>query len=567
VPGVVAVALATGGGSAPVASAQASPDPPVVTAYFAQGAAVPGQAVGLSISLSNSDSTAGRTGVAVAATLPAGLTVTTPSELDSSCDGTVAAADGGTTITVSGVTLQAFDPDAETSANTCSIVLDVVGAAPGQFDFATGPVTSAESGPGGSSNTTSLALAPPPTIAEAFSPPTVVVGDTSTVTYTLSNPATSIAYTGIGFADVLPEGVRVADEAADGSCVTQGDAILAAEPDAGTISLLSLTLPPGTACTLSLTVDTRLPTSVDNPTGPLQFSYDSGTGDLGTASTAGATAPFVAVGPPTLGVTSGVTSIALGGVTSLSYTLSNPNATTGLSGVGFTATLPAGLRVATPDGTAGSCGGTVSAAAGSGTITVASVPLAAAAQCTVKVDLVGTAAGTQTVTTSAVTSVEGGSGAGPEPLELTVVAPAPTPPAPPPGGPPLPGAAKPPTTTFLVGTVSGSKSGTVSFDVGVPGSGSVEVLETMGRSAAPAVRVFNPGDGRVTFARKTAKATKAGRLHIVIKPGARGRKAVRSKRNRRGLRLNVWVRFTPTGYSPVTGGRLHTVYRKVRVGG
>ena len=100
---------------------------------------------------------------------------------------------------------------------------------------------------------------------------------------------------------------------------------------------------------------------------------------------------------------------------------------TALTGIGFTDSLPAGMAVATPSGLTGSCGGgTITAAAGSGTISLAGASLAGSASCTFSANVTGTTLGVKNNTTSAVTSVEGGSG-GTASASITVVAVAPVP--------------------------------------------------------------------------------------------------------------------------------------------
>ena len=83
----------------------------------------------------------------------------------------------------------------------------------------------------------------------------------------------------------------------------------------------------------------------------------------GTGGTASASLAVIA--PPTIAKAFGTPSILVNGTTTLTFTLTNPNAGTALTGVGFTDTLPAGLVVATPNGLASTCGGTVTAVAGS----------------------------------------------------------------------------------------------------------------------------------------------------------------------------------------------------------
>jgi len=115
--------------------------------------------------------------------------------------------------------------------------------------------------------------------------------------------------------------------------------------------------------------------------------------------------------PPGITIAFGAASVPLHGSTSLTFNLSNPNGNLSLSGVGFSDTLPAGLAVATPNGQSGNCGGgTITAAAGSNSISLAGATMIAGAMCSFAVNVTGTATGTQSTTTSAVTSTEAGNG-------------------------------------------------------------------------------------------------------------------------------------------------------------
>lgn len=130
---------------------------------------------------------------------------------------------------------------------------------------------------------------------------------------------------------------------------------------------------------------------------------------FGDSFSSGSFAPVVAV--PTLAKVFGAPSIVLGGSTSLTFTVTNPNAGAGLTGVAFTDTLPAGLVVATPNGLSGTCGsGTITATAGSAVVDLTGGTLAGGALCTFSVNVTGTTIGTQVNTTGNVTSTESGAG-------------------------------------------------------------------------------------------------------------------------------------------------------------
>jgi hypothetical protein len=82
-----------------------------------------------------------------------------------------------------------------------------------------------------------------------------------------------------------------------------------------------------------------------------------------------------------------------------------------ITGLSFTDAFPAGMLVATPNGLVGSCdGGTITADAGSGAVSLSGAMLAAGGTCTFTIDVVITGHGLVTNTTGPVTSSEGGSG-------------------------------------------------------------------------------------------------------------------------------------------------------------
>jgi hypothetical protein len=116
--------------------------------------------------------------------------------------------------------------------------------------------------------------------------------------------------------------------------------------------------------------------------------------------------------PPVISESFNPSTIGVNGTTALSFAISNTSSTPGsisaLSGIGFTDPLPAGLTVATPNGLTGSCGlGSVTAVAGSGTISLSGATLGAGDLCRFSVNVTASAAGPFNNVTSAVTSNTG----------------------------------------------------------------------------------------------------------------------------------------------------------------
>ena len=111
---------------------------------------------------------------------------------------------------------------------------------------------------------------------------------------------------------------------------------------------------------------------------------------------------------PTIAKSFGTNPIPVGSASTLTFTLTNPNASAALSGVSFTDVLPGGLVINTPNGLTNNCGGTATAAAGTQTISLSGGAIGAASSCTILVSVVGNAAGSYTNTSTNITSTETG---------------------------------------------------------------------------------------------------------------------------------------------------------------
>src|SRR5262249_10388824 len=172
----------------------------------------------------------------------------------------------------------------------------------------------------------------------------------------------------------------------------------------GSVSLSGGGLSANASCTLSLNVQGVQAGVENNTTGPIS-SNESGSGATSN------TASITVIGPPSIAKAFGAASINLNTTTSLSFTITNPNATVALTGVTFSDTLPGGVIVATPNGVTGSCGaGTISAIAGSSAVSLAGGTDAAAGSCTFSVNVGGETSGHKVNPTGPVSSSNAGSG-------------------------------------------------------------------------------------------------------------------------------------------------------------
>ena len=206
---------------------------------------------------------------------------------------------------------------------------------------------------------------PPPTLSKAFSvSPTIVGSGVSRLTFTIRNVQPgNRALTNVSFADALPTGLEVVTPAATPAnygTTGAGCTGVTFAPTAGatTLNYAATNVAAGATCTAYVDVKATKAGQFDNVSG---YITSAESGENKSANGYG-TATLVAIGPPVLAKSFSPTSIVTGSTSTMSFTITNPNLSNSLSGIGFTdsgAGWPAGLTVAT-SGPTSTCGGTLS---------------------------------------------------------------------------------------------------------------------------------------------------------------------------------------------------------------
>jgi fimbrial isopeptide formation D2 family protein len=290
------------------------------------------------------------------------------------------------------------------------LTVNVTGTVEGDANNTTGAISSTEGGTGATSNTALLKVVAPPSIAKVFNPSTIALNATTSLQFTITNPASNTtALTGVAFTDTLPTGLTVIN-ATSAVC---GGTLTTTAPTG--IALTGATINANSNCQFSVPVTGAAAGQFTNTTGNVT-STNGGTGNTASANLTVGT-------PPTITKAFGAASILLNASTSLTFNISNPNTNLALTGVAFSDALPAGLAVATPNGLTSSCGGTTTAAAGSGSISLSGGSLAANGSCTISLNVTGVQAGVQNNTTGQISSNETGAGATSNTASITVIGP------------------------------------------------------------------------------------------------------------------------------------------------
>ena len=119
----------------------------------------------------------------------------------------------------------------------------------------------------------------PPTIAKAFGTPSIPLGNTTTLSFTLQNP-NATPLTGVSFTDAFPAGMIVANpNGLTGSCGGTVQAV----GNSSSVALTGGALASNATCTFSVTIIANSIGSWNNKTGAVS-STESGAGGIATAT-------------------------------------------------------------------------------------------------------------------------------------------------------------------------------------------------------------------------------------------------------------------------------------------
>ncbi len=187
------------------------------------------------------------TGVTFTDTLPAGVVIASPNNVTNTCGGSVSAVAGSATISLTGGSIA--------SSKQCAITVDVKGVTVGSKANTTSAVSADDSGPGDSTTASVTVLAP--VLSESFDVPSMPLGGSTTLSFTVRNPFPATTLTGLAFTDTLPAGLVVATpnglSSGTGDCQSDGGTVVAVAGSAS-ISLSGATLNASDSCTFSVVV-------------------------------------------------------------------------------------------------------------------------------------------------------------------------------------------------------------------------------------------------------------------------------------------------------------------------
>lgn len=355
----------------------------------------------LTITLSNSNPVVAISSAAFTDAYPSGLKNAATPNLTNSCGGTATATAGGTSLILSGGSLAAN--------SSCAVSVDVTSATAGTYTNNTGAVSTGNAGSSTGSSATLVVMAPP-TVSESFIPSSLPIysagcsGCTGVFAVTLTN-SNSLTITGAAFADSYSS-TSVMNVGAAGWTCTNGTSGAATAVGGGTadgassLAVSGLSIPANGSCTVSVTVK--------GMAGGIYYGTNTGSGTAVTTTNAGsATAPIratleVKLAAPTVEKSFSPSVVGVGGVSTLTITLSNPSSTVDITGATFTDAYPLGMMNNGPPATTCVAGSVTAPTASS--LQLSGATILAGRSCTVSVPVKATTTGNNSLPIGAVTS-------------------------------------------------------------------------------------------------------------------------------------------------------------------
>ena len=328
--------------------------PPTLGKTFSPASIDAGGVSTLTITLSNANDTAASLTAPFIDTLPSGVVIAATPNAGTTCGGTLTANTGGSTVTLTGGSIPAN--------GSCTVTANVTATVAGSY-FNSLPAGALQTSNGNNAApavatltvNTPPVVTPPvvvaPTLGKSFSPATINAGGVSTLTITLSNANGTAATLTAQLIDTLPSGLVLVPGSISSTCIEPFTASSAGFTaawfvvDASAVGLTGGSIPANGSCTVTAQVTASGGGSYFNslPAGALQTS--NGNNAAPAVATLTVNTPAVVIAP-TLGKAFSPATISAGGVSTLTITLSNPNATVASLTAQLIDTLPSGLVVA-----------------------------------------------------------------------------------------------------------------------------------------------------------------------------------------------------------------------------
>jgi uncharacterized repeat protein (TIGR01451 family) len=354
------------------------------------------------------------TGATFTDNLPVGssgaqLVIANPANASTTCaGGTVNAAPGASSFSVSGATIPARASNGTGANGTCTVTVSVIGAAgsyvnslpagalSGTETYADGTTHAATSpGPVSASLTYNSAL----TATKSFAPTTITAGGVATVSVVLGNVGSG-TLNNVGVIDPLPAGMTVASPA-DAQTTCGGSPAITAAPGAGSATLTGAVIPAGGQCNFLFNVTAS---GAGNWVNNIPVGNVTAEGGVRNVSVVTATLTNSSAGGVSVTNNTSPNSLTSPGQVAVLTILITNGGSIPLSGLGLTDYYTANglqggastgmVNSSSPDAATTCPGGIASAAPGGNSVSLAGATLAAGASCTVTVKVTLNTTGT-----------------------------------------------------------------------------------------------------------------------------------------------------------------------------